>query len=227
MVERSWATTSANRSHVPEVRWTLATRGFSASARATSATCPAAHVTSTTAPAGGMAGPGAEEIQAAPPRVSLRQRRPTVTADRPTRSNMRLTGQKICFGSGDSAARNTMAPPWGIYPLQPAQCAGLIGDVLVFTVTLSSDNFIEELGKQGLDAQWVLPSGAEMGPAQPVVTIQGHGRQVTMARAGLEQLMLELTDLQSWARGMDQLLQKGAAGWQPWPYFTEEHKVWV
>ncbi|WP_329260469.1 hypothetical protein OG223_41340 [Streptomyces sp. NBC_01478] len=140
---------------------------------------------------------------------------------------MRLTGQKICFGSGDSAARNTMAPPWGIYPLQPAQCAGLIADVLVFTVTLSSDNFIEELGKQGLDAQWVLPSGAEMGPAQPVVTIQGHGRQVTMARAGLEQLLLELTDLQSWARGMDRLLQEGAAGWQPWPYFTEEHKVWV
>jgi hypothetical protein len=38
----------------------------------------------------------------------------------------RLTGQHICFGSGDSAARNTMAPPWGIYPLQPGQCAGLL-----------------------------------------------------------------------------------------------------
>ncbi|WP_405996104.1 hypothetical protein [Streptomyces sp. NBC_00986] len=67
-------------------------------------------------------------------------------------------------------------------------------------MNLSSDNFVEELGKQGLDAQGVLPSGAEMGPAQPVVTIQGDGRQVTMARAGLEQLMLELIDLQSWVR---------------------------
>ncbi len=79
---------------------------------------------------------------------------------------MRLTGQTICFGSGDSAARNTMAPPWGIHPLQPAQCAGLIADVLVFTVTMSSDNFIEELYKHGLDAEWVLPRGVEMGPAQ-------------------------------------------------------------
>ncbi|WP_328750262.1 hypothetical protein OHT57_32455 [Streptomyces sp. NBC_00285] len=140
---------------------------------------------------------------------------------------MRLTGQTIPFSSGDSAARNTMAPPWGIYPLQPAQCAGLIADVLVFTVTLSSDNFIEELRKQGLDAEWVLPRGADMEHAQPVVIIQGHGRRVTMARAGIEQLMLELTDLQAWAHGMDQLLRKGVAGWQPWPYFTDECKVWV
>ncbi|MEV6399200.1 hypothetical protein AB0M39_31185 [Streptomyces sp. NPDC051907] len=64
----------------------------------------------------------------------------------------RLSGERVCFGSGDSAARNTLAPPWGIYPLQPAQCAGLIADVLVFSVTLSSDNFVEELRKTGLDA---------------------------------------------------------------------------
>ncbi|MGA5218830.1 hypothetical protein ACPCAE_22535 [Streptomyces cinereoruber] len=140
---------------------------------------------------------------------------------------MRLTGQIIGFSSGDSAARNTMAPPWGIYPLQPAQCAGLIADVLVFSVTLSAGNFIEELRKTGLNANWVLPDGAEMGPAQPVVTVEGHGRRVTMARAGIEQLMLELTDLRAWADGMDQLLRKGTAGRQPWPYFIDEHKVWV
>ncbi|MFH8255944.1 hypothetical protein [Streptomyces roseolus] len=140
---------------------------------------------------------------------------------------MRLTGHVISFSSGDSAARNTMAPPWGIYPLQPAQCAGLIADVLVFSVTLSSDNFIEEVRKAGLDADWVLPDGAEMGPDEPVVTIKGHGRQVTMARAGVEQLMLELTDLRAWAEGIDQLLRKGTPGSQPWPYFSDEHKVWA
>lgn len=73
---------------------------------------------------------------------------------------------------------DTMAPPWRIYPLQPAQCAGLIADVLVFTVTLSSDNFVEELRKQGLDAQWVLPSGVEMAPDQPV---KGGSRMAAMA----------------------------------------------
>ncbi|MET9104960.1 hypothetical protein [Streptomyces zhihengii] len=140
---------------------------------------------------------------------------------------MRLTGQRICFSSGDSAARNTMAVPWGIYPLQPAQCAGLIADVLVFTVTLSSDDLVDELGKHGLDAEWVLPSGAEMQTAQPVMIIRGHGHQVTMARAGLEQLVLELSDLQVWARGMDQLLRRGKAGRQPWPYFADEYKVWA
>ncbi|MFF9779904.1 hypothetical protein ACF1HJ_40455 [Streptomyces sp. NPDC013978] len=44
---------------------------------------------------------------------------------------VRLMGQRICFRSGDSAASDTMVVPWGIYPLQPAQCAGLIADVLV------------------------------------------------------------------------------------------------
>ncbi|MFE7836226.1 hypothetical protein ACFU53_09245 [Streptomyces sp. NPDC057474] len=48
-----------------------------------------------------------------------------------------------------------------------------------------------------------------------------------MAGAGLEQLMLELSDLQAWARGMDQLLRKGRAGRQPWPYFVDEYKVWA
>jgi hypothetical protein len=66
-----------------------------------------------------------------------------------------------------------------------------------------------------------------MEPTQPVVIIRGHGRQVTMGRAGLEQLMLELSDLQAWARGMDQLLRKGVPGQQPWPYFSDEHKVWA
>lgn len=78
-----------------------------------------------------------------------------------------FTGERICFSSGDSAARNTLAPPWGIYPFRPARCAGLIAEVLVFSVTLSSDNFIEELRKAGLDAHWVLPDGADLKPDQP------------------------------------------------------------
>ncbi|MCX4862111.1 hypothetical protein [Streptomyces canus] len=119
---------------------------------------------------------------------------------------------------------DTMAPPWRIYPLQPAQCAGLIADVLVFTVTLSSDNFVEELRKQGLDA--LGPTERSRDGARPArQIIKGHGRQVTMARAGVEHLMLVLTGLQVWARGMEQLLRKGVAGWQPWPYFTDECKV--
>ncbi|MFJ6291828.1 hypothetical protein ACIQJX_00590 [Streptomyces griseoviridis] len=139
----------------------------------------------------------------------------------------RLTGQQICFGSSDNTARNTLAPPWGIYPLQPAECAGLIADVLVFTVTMSSDNFIEELHKVGLNAEWVLAEGADMAPLQPIVAIYGHGRRVVMARAEVERLLLELTDLGTWARGVERLLQMGVAGWQPWPYFTDEHKVWA
>ncbi|WP_331751884.1 hypothetical protein OG713_45895 (plasmid) [Streptomyces sp. NBC_00723] len=139
----------------------------------------------------------------------------------------RLTGQRVCYGSGDSAARNHLTAPWGIYPLQPTQCAGLIADVLVFTVTLSSDNFVEELRRAGLDVRWVLPEGTEIESAPHLLEINGHGRRLQVARAEIERVLLELTDLQTWAEGMDRLLEKTESRCQPWPYFTEEHQVWA
>ncbi|MET8008978.1 hypothetical protein ABZU86_33835 [Streptomyces sp. NPDC005271] len=138
----------------------------------------------------------------------------------------RLTGQRVCFGSGDQAARNTLLPPWGIYPLQPAECAGLIADVLVFTVTTSSDGFVEEVRKAGIDARWVLPEGTEMGPNEVIVEVEGYGHRITMTRREIERLLLELTDLPTWAEGIKRLLRRGPAGWQPWPHFLNEHLIW-
>ncbi|MEV8435139.1 hypothetical protein [Streptomyces chartreusis] len=139
----------------------------------------------------------------------------------------RLTGERVCYGSGDRAARNSLIAPWGIYPLQPAQCAGLIADVLVFTVTLSSDNFVEELRRAGLDVQWILPEGAEIELAQPLLEIKGHGSRLRVACDEIERLLLELTDLNTWAEGIDRLLETTQSSCQPWPYFNEEHQVWA
>ncbi|MFH9044322.1 hypothetical protein ACH4FA_34000 [Streptomyces sp. NPDC017966] len=139
----------------------------------------------------------------------------------------RLTGQHVRYSSGDSAARHYLTAPWGIYPLQPTQCAALIADVLVFSVTLSSDNFVEELHKTGLDARWLLPEGAEIEPTQHLLEINAHGRRLRVPAAEIQRLLLELTDLQTWAEGIDRLLEKTQDRCQPWPYFTEEHKVWA
>lgn len=57
--------------------------------------------------------------------------------------------------------------------------------------------------------------------------LAGLARHRMMARAEVERLLLELTDLGTWAQGIDRLLQMGVAGWQPWPYFIDEHKVWA
>ncbi|NUK05711.1 hypothetical protein [Streptomyces lunaelactis] len=111
--------------------------------------------------------------------------------------------------------------------LQPEQCVGLITDLLLFTVTLSSDNLIEELQKAGLDAEWVLPEGADLTPGQPVVELRGHGRRIHMCRSEISRILLELTDLPTWARGMDRMLAQALPGWEAWPYFTDEHQVWV
>ncbi|MFE1198401.1 hypothetical protein ACFW6E_37595 [Streptomyces olivaceoviridis] len=94
-------------------------------------------------------------------------------------------------------------------------------------MTLSSDNFVEELRRAGLDVRWVLPEGAEIESAPPLLEINGHGRQLHVACAEIERVLLELTDLQTWAEGIDRLLQKTEGRCQPWPYFTEEHQVWA
>ncbi|MFE9687857.1 hypothetical protein [Streptomyces sp. NPDC006285] len=142
----------------------------------------------------------------------------------------RLSGRRVCYGSGDSAARNFLTAPWGIYPLQPAQCAGLIADMLVFTVTMSADNFVEELRQTGLNARWILPEGAEIGSEHPLVEIDGHGHRLRVGCAEIERLLLELTDVPTWAEGIDRMLQKlgkAESRCQPWPCFTDEYRVWA
>jgi hypothetical protein len=99
--------------------------------------------------------------------------------------------------------------------------------VLVFTVTLSSDNLIEELRNAGLDAHWILPYGAEPAPGELVLEIRGHHRRITMCRSEISRILLELVDLQTWARGMDRVLEQATHEGPLWPYFTDEHQVWA
>ncbi|MBT2545792.1 hypothetical protein J7E99_35245 [Streptomyces sp. ISL-44] len=56
--------------------------------------------------------------------------------------------------------------------------------------------------------------------------IEGYGHRITMTRWEIERLLLELTDLPTWAQGLKQLLRRGPAGWQPWPHFPDEHLIW-
>ncbi|MFD9480438.1 hypothetical protein [Streptomyces nojiriensis] len=65
-----------------------------------------------------------------------------------------------------------------------------------------------------------------MGPDEAVVEIEGYGHRTTMTRWEVERLLLELTDLPTWAEGIKQLLRRGPAGWQPWPHFPDEHLIW-
>ncbi|MET8213451.1 hypothetical protein ABZT51_47780 [Streptomyces sp. NPDC005373] len=94
-------------------------------------------------------------------------------------------------------------------------------------MTLSSDNVVEELRRAGPDARRTLPEDAEIEPAQHLLEINAHGRRLHVPSAELQRLLLELTDLQTWAEGIDRLLEKTQGRCQPWPYFTEEHKVWA
>ncbi|MFJ5779777.1 hypothetical protein [Streptomyces sp. NPDC093094] len=88
-----------------------------------------------------------------------------------------------------------------------------IADVLVLTVPMFSDNFVEELRKVGLKADRILPEGGGMAPDGPGVVVYGHGRHIVMARAEIEAAATAGTE------------QRDAASWQPWRHFTDEH--WI
>ena len=60
----------------------------------------------------------------------------------------------IAYRSDDKVARYATMPPWAIYPLPPAVCAGLITDMAVFIVTISKGPLLSAL--RGLVS---LPAG--------------------------------------------------------------------
>ncbi|MFI1377217.1 hypothetical protein ACH4UY_35100 [Streptomyces longwoodensis] len=67
----------------------------------------------------------------------------------------RLTGQRVCYSSGDRAARNHLTAPWGIYPLQPEQCAELIADLLVRDRAFPAQRFAERSNAPEVSASWL------------------------------------------------------------------------
>ena len=60
----------------------------------------------------------------------------------------------IAYRSDDKVARYATMPPWAIFPLPPAVCAGLITDMAIFIVTISKEPLLTAL--RGLVS---LPAG--------------------------------------------------------------------
>jgi hypothetical protein len=110
--------------------------------------------------------------------------------------------------SGDTAARSPIMAPWSIYPFSPIDCAGLICDLLFFDTTVSDAALVESLERAGLTGEVLLaPADVKLEGAMPVVRARWRDRAVTWHAHGLGQLLYELAEPDTLARGMSEVLR--------------------
>jgi hypothetical protein len=134
----------------------------------------------------------------------------------------------VTFRSDDMVARSPTVPPWAIYPLPPAACAGLITDMAVFFVTMSVETLVDVLRGVGLTARWLIPPNLEqLQPGQEVIRIHNGIRATELRSSELGRLTLELVDLPTWAEGVKQLFAREDVQGRPWHSFADEYKVWA
>jgi hypothetical protein len=138
------------------------------------------------------------------------------------------SGHLIVYRSDDIVARYATMPPWAIYPLSPAVCAGLITDMAVFIVTISKEALLGALQSVGLIAEWILPPGLEkIDHGQPVMRIHNGVHAGGLRSSELQRLAFELVDLPTWAKGVKELFSRSELEGNPWHYFADEYKVWA
>ncbi len=113
------------------------------------------------------------------------------------------SGHLIAYRSDDKVARYATMPPWAIYPLSPAVCAGLITDMAVFIVTISPEPLLDALQEVGLATQWLLPSDLEtLEYGQAVMRIHNGVHTAEVRSSELQRLAFELVDLPTWIQGV-------------------------
>lgn len=141
----------------------------------------------------------------------------------------------------DTIARDPKRVPLAAYPLHPAACARLIGDLAVFTVETSGQALAEALRDADIDAEWVLPPNApDLTPGQVVMELHRRvraplrggmalefTRTLQLRRSELERYLIELIDPGTWTEGVKRLLNDYQAEGRPWTTYRDEHEVWV
>jgi hypothetical protein len=108
--------------------------------------------------------------------------------------------------------------PFAAYPLHPAACARLIGDLAVFTVETSGPALAKSLRDAGFETRWVRPPDAvgDLAPGEVVMELSvitgsqllpgGLRAEATstlqMRRSVLDQYLIELVDQDTWIEGL-------------------------
>lgn len=130
--------------------------------------------------------------------------------------------------SGDSAARAPIMAPWSIYPLPPGYCAAVICDLLTFETVLSADQLVATLEAAGLRTEYLLrPPDIRPSLDLPVLRMHRGDRALTLHTYGLNLLLYELVEPETWARGMREALTIADPPTEPVLIFADEAGTWT
>lgn len=141
----------------------------------------------------------------------------------------------------DSVSRDPQRVPFAAYPLHPAACARLIGDLAVFIVETSGLTLADSLGEAGFDAEWVrAPGPGELTPGEVVMELHATAsgpmfgnlradlkRTLQMRRSALDRYLIELVERDTWIEGLRYMLTDYSMQGRPWPSYRNEDQVWV
>lgn len=129
--------------------------------------------------------------------------------------------------SGDTASRSPIMAPWPIYPFMPIDCAALVCDLLLFDITVSADALVESLERAGLPGEVLLmPADVKLEGDMPVVRARWRDRTITWHAHGLSQLLYELAEPDSLARGIRELIQMNDPPDLPEVIYKDEAASW-
>jgi hypothetical protein len=139
-----------------------------------------------------------------------------------------ITGPFVTAKSGDKAARFPTLPPWAIYPLEPDTCARLICNLFIFHAHLSAGRLIEALEAESLQTRWLpLAAGTrDLAPGEPLLQVAYKRRVMTINGSVLNQLLIELIELPTWARAVAEALAAPDAPCAPEIVFANEANTW-
>lgn len=130
--------------------------------------------------------------------------------------------------SGDTASRSPIMAPWSIYPFSPDDCAAIICDLLLFETTLSAEGLVASLERAGLTGEVLLaPGDGRLSGDMGVVRAHWRDRAITLHAYGLNLLLYELVEPDTWARGVYQVITMEDPPSEPVMVYAGEAAWWL
>jgi hypothetical protein len=110
--------------------------------------------------------------------------------------------------------------------LSPEECALLICDYLFFTIVMASDSLVQALASHGIETQVPLPyTSARLANTDIVLSMTKGTRRMTMTPGGLNELLMEFYDVDSWAAAIAEVFNNPSSPTHPITAFNTT-KVW-
>lgn len=130
--------------------------------------------------------------------------------------------------SGDTASRSPIMAAWSIYPFSPEECAALICDLLVFETVISGESLVASIEQAGLRGELLLtPIDIQVGDATGVLRAHWRERALTWHAHSLGQVLYELAEPETLARGTREALQLDHPPAEPVMVYTGEARMWL